>query len=379
MANSVSLKLTNHGLNKVMSEGAQKSFAYFSLSDMNELYNVSVSPNLEDIMNITGSKNLFTARKSCIDSIPTTAQVLPPTEEVLINNEQRWLVNFYKTNCGVWDYEKSNLDITINLHEYFSWLEGLVASGYTETLDTSLVLIDGINLVKQEQNFVDKTWENIDGTSLIAPSYEFVTEEDKKNYLKLNSKYVEFNGIQRVETDKSFDRFYTSLLFGFGSMLIGGYYLEGHNSYLTFQAPQFGYVINGTTNYISLDKLGNPNSYDEIRPAVILGSLADDLYYLKEPKKYNTTDFNGFMGQAIWGYVNNKGQSLIKGMINKAKSHIQFYFKETSFNKWELPLNLRMRLDNTSDLKIVGGNIKYNFVYDPNATISGYNNILIIK
>jgi len=255
----------------------------------------------------------------------------------------------------------------------------LVASGYTETLDTSLVLIDGINLVKQEQNFVDKTWENIDGTSLIAPSYEFVTEEDKKNYLKLNSKYVEFNGIQRVETDKSFDRFYTSLLFGFGSMLIGGYYLEGHNSYLTFQAPQFGYVINGTTNYISLDKLGNPNSYDEIRPAVILGSLADDLYYLKEPKKYNTTDFNGFMGQAIWGYVNNKGQSLIKGMINKAKSHIQFYFKETSFNKWELPLNLRMRLDNTSDLKIVGGNIKYNFVYDPNATISGYNNILIIK
>ena len=176
MANSVSLKLTNHGLNKVMSEGAQKSFAYFSLSDMNELYNVSVSPNLEDIMNITGSKNLFTARKSCIDSIPTTAQVLPPTEEVLVNNEQRWLVNFYKTNCGVWDYDKSNLDITINLHEYFSWLEGLVASGYTETLDTSLVLIDGINLVKQEQNFVDKTWENIDGTSLIAPSYEFVTE-----------------------------------------------------------------------------------------------------------------------------------------------------------------------------------------------------------
>ena len=85
------------------------------------------------------------------------------------------------------------------------------------------------------------------------------------------------------------------------------------------------------------------------------------------------------MGQAIWGYINNSGQSLIKGMIDKAKNHIQFYFKETSFNKWELPLNLHMVIDNLGDLKLVGGEIKYNFVYDANATPSGYNNILIIK
>jgi len=379
MANNVSLKLTNHGLKKVMSEGAQKSFAYFSLSDMNELYNISVSPNLEDIMNITGSKNLFTARKSCNDSVPTAAQVLPPVEETIVKTQQRWLVNFYKTDCGVWDYEKTNVDITINLHEYFSWLEGLVTSGYTETITPSLVLMDGVNLIKQEQNFIDNQWENIDTTSLFSASYKFTTDEDKKNYLKINSKYVEFGESQRVESDKSFDRFYTSLLFGFGNNIGGGYYLEGHNSFVTFQPPQFGYVVNGTTNFITIDKLTDPNNYDQIKPAVILGSGANDLYYLKEPNKFSTNDFNGFMGQAIWGYINNSGQSLIKGMIDKAKNHIQFYFKETSFNKWELPLNLHMVIDNLGDLKLVGGEIKYNFVYDANATPSGYNNILIIK
>jgi hypothetical protein len=239
--------------------------------------------------------------------------------------------------------------------------------------------MDGVNLIKQEQNFIDNQWENIDTTSLFSASYKFTTDEDKKNYLKINSKYVEFGESQRVESDKSFDRFYTSLLFGFGNNIGGGYYLEGHNSFVTFQPPQFGYVVNGTTNFITLDKLTDPNNYDQIKPAVILGSGANDLYYLKEPNKFSTNDFNGFMGQAIWGYINNSGQSLIKGMIDKAKNHIQFYFKETSFNKWELPLNLHMVIDNLGDLKLVGGEIKYNFVYDANATPSGYNNILIIK
>lgn len=379
MANNVSLKLTNHGLQKVMTDGAQKSFAYFSLSDMNELYNVSVSPNLEDIMNITGSKNLFTARKSCIDAIPTVAEVLPPVEETLITTEQRWVVNFYKSNCGSWDYDKSNLDITINLHEYFDWLEGLVTSGYTESVTPSLNLIEGIYLIKQEQNFVDKTWENIDTTSLFNTSYSFITEEDKKNYIKFNSKFVEYTESQRLEIDKSFERFYSSLIFGFGNNFGGGYYLEGHNATLTFQPPQFGYVVNGTTNFITLSKLTNPDAYNEIRPAVILGPNTGDLYYLKEPKTYQTNDYNNFMGQAIWGYVNNSGQSLIKGMIERVKNHIEFYFKETSFNKWELPINLRLVIDKNDDLKLIGGNIKFNFVYDTNATPSGYNNILIIK
>ena len=52
MANNVNLKLTNHGLRKIMSEGAKKSFAFFSLGDMNERYDVSTEPNLSDINNI---------------------------------------------------------------------------------------------------------------------------------------------------------------------------------------------------------------------------------------------------------------------------------------------------------------------------------------
>ena len=85
------------------------------------------------------------------------------------------------------------------------------------------------------------------------------------------------------------------------------------------------------------------------------------------------------MGQAIWGYINSRNQTLIEGMIEKAKNHIEFYFEETSFDKWELPINLKLRIPDTGGLKLVGGNIKYNFVYEPNATILGYDNILVIN
>ena len=381
MANNVELKLTNYGLNNIMSNGAEQTFKYFSLSDMNEIYYVTSNPNLSDIMNITGSKSLFTARSSCNDSTPTSAQINPPTNTNLLKTAQRWVVNYYKSNCGVNDYTQSNLNLTINLHEYFNWLEDVAkTSGYSETLETSLKLIEGIYLNKQEQNFVDKTWSNIDTTSRFVASYEFINEQDKNNYLNFGSKQIEYKRDQRNQVYKSFDRFYTSILLGFGSNIEGSYYLEGHNSYLTFGSPQFGYVVNGFVNFIPLNKMGNTKNYDEIRPAVIIGSQTiKDIYYLKEPSKFKTTDLNKFMGQAVWGYVNSENQPLIVGMIEKAKNHIEFYFKETSFNKWESPINLRLKLGETENLPIIGGDIRYNFVYEPNATLLGYNNIININ
>ena len=378
--NNVSLKLTNYGLNKVMSNGANTTFKYFSLSDMNEIYYVSEKPNLSDIMNITGSKNLFTARKSCNDAIPTKAEVSPPTNEQMLKTEERWVTHFFKSNCGTGDYDETNLDLTINLHEYFGWLESVSSgTGYTESLETSLKLIEGVYLVKQQQNFVDKSWSNIDTTSRFVTSYEFLTEEDKNNYVNFGSKYINKTNQGVTQVDKSFDRFYSTLLLGFGNNIEGGRYLEGHNSYLTFAAPQFGYVVNGTTNFITMENMASTDSYKEIRPAVILGKNPNDLYYLKEPSTFKTTDINGFMGQAIWGYCNKNGLPLIDGMINKTKNHIEFYFKETSFNKWESNINLRLIFGENTDLNVVGGNIRYYFVYDANATLSGYNNIIKIN
>jgi hypothetical protein len=331
-------------------------------------------------MNLTGSKLLFTARKSCTDSIPTEAQVLPPPMEEMLKTAQRWVVNFYKQNCGVYDYTKSNLSMTVNLHEYFAWLTDLAQnSGYTETLDTSLRLIQGVYLVKQEQNFVSNVWSNVLTTSNFSLNYRFKTVDDKNNYLKFNSKYVSYMGERTTQTDSSFDRFYTSLLFGFGTNLENGKYLEGHNAFLTFQPPQFGYVVNGTTNFIPVNKMAEPDSYETIRPAVLLGSNRTDVYYLTQPSNFNTTDLNGFMAQAIWGYKNSAGLSLIEGMIAKAKNHIEFYFTETSVDKWELPINFTTYVYNPEDLPVVGGDLSFNFVYDLNATLSGYNNIININ
>jgi hypothetical protein len=301
--------------------------------------------------------------------------------EELLKTAKRWVINYYKENCNVNDFTKSNLTVTINLHEYFSWITDVALySAYTENLDLSLKLFQGVYLNKQEQNFIDNTWYNIDSTNKFVASYEFISEQDKSNYLKFSSKYIEFNGSQRQQIDKSFDRFYTSLLFGFGSNIEGNSYLEGHNSFITFNPPQFGYVVNGLTNFIPLNKLTDPNSYKEIRPAVYLSSNGvDDIYSLKEPMTYRTTDINKFMSQAVWGFKNQKGQPLIIGMIEKAKNHVEFYFKETSFNKWELPINLRLLVNDPENLPIIGGNISYNFVYEPSATILGYNNILIVN
>lgn len=382
MANNVNLKLTNHGLRKIMTSGAKESFVYFSLGDMNELYQVSVEPELSDIMNVTGSKTLFTARKSCTDSVPTEAQILEPSVESASKVAERWVVNFYKQNCGAYDYTRSNLSMTINLHEYFAWLLDVANNtAYTESLETSLTLIQGMYLVKQEQDFVSNVWSDKLTTNNFSLNLRFKTIEDRDNYLKLNSKYVRYSSVGvKTQVDDSFDRFYTSLLFAFGTNVEGAKYLEGHNSLLTFQPPQFGYVVNGTTNFIPLNKMADPNKYESITPAVIIDSTRTGVYYLKEPSRFPTQDLNGFMSQAIWGYKNANGKSLIEGMIEKAKNHVEFYFKETSIDKWELPMSLQLLVtNNPGDLPVVGGNLSFNFVYDANASLLGYNNILNIN
>jgi hypothetical protein len=125
--------------------------------------------------------------------------------------------------------------------------------------------------------------------------------------------------------------------------------------------------------------MGDVSRYETITPAVILDSSKTGVYYLTEPSRFITQDINGFMAQAIWGYKNSTGQSLIEGMIAKAKNHIEFYFKETTTNKWELPINSQLVVtSNSENLPVIGGNLSLNFVYDLNATISGYNNILIV-
>jgi hypothetical protein len=271
--------------------------------------------------------------------------------------------------------------MTINLHEYFDWLTDIATnSAYTESLETSLKIIQGIYLIKQEQNFVSNAWSNLLTTNNFSLNFMFKSSEDKDNYLKLNSKYVSYNNNSlKTQIDNSFDRFYTSLLFGFGVNIEGSRYLEGHNAFLTFQPPQFGYVVNGKTNFIPLTKMGDVSRYETITPAVILDSSKTGVYYLTEPSRFITQDINGFMAQAIWGYKNSTGQSLIEGMIAKAKNHIEFYFKETTTNKWELPINSQLVVtSNSENLPVIGGNLSLNFVYDLNATISGYNNILIV-
>jgi hypothetical protein len=69
---------------------------------MNERYDVSTEPNLSDINNISGSKTLFTARKSCIDSVPTKVEVIEPPVESVTKTAQRWVINFYKQNLNLY-------------------------------------------------------------------------------------------------------------------------------------------------------------------------------------------------------------------------------------------------------------------------------------
>jgi hypothetical protein len=380
MATTFTLKLTDYGTENLIQKGAKSSFVYFSLGDMNTRYDVT-APNtyLSDLMNITGSRVPYTLRKSCQDAIPTVADVTPPSDDQINEQYEQIKYEFYKTDCGDGDFSKQNLNIEVNLHEWFAYLEGLVGSDYSQDTEVSLTIFQGISSILERKNVVDDTWERVNNTENFVSWFDFVSDVDRENYLKMVSKYVESVKGEYRQVDNSFDRFYSPLVTGFARSFMGNNYLEGRPYILSLHPPHMGYVVNGTTNFVNISNMRNADSYDTITPAARINDTVNGIYYLNELRSYKTTDVNGFIASAIWGYKNRLNESLIEGLITLMKNNIEYNYIESEFGVYELPINMRLKTS-LNKMNFVGGNLNMKFIYDTNVTPTGlYDNIITVK
>lgn len=377
MATQFTLKLTEDGVRNLMTNGAEKTFKFFTIGDMNTRYDVTAQNTyITELMNITGSKLPFTMRKSCGDAIMTAAEVHPKTPEETERSSQQIKYSFYKEECSTGDFSKQNLDVTVNLHEWFAYLEGLVSVDYSQNTPSSLTIFEGIDSVVEKLDIVNNLWYRVDSTEKFTSWFDFVSSVDRENYLKLSSRYILESKGTYTQVDKSFDRFYSPLVFGFGSRIVGNNYIEGSPMTLTLHPPHFGYVVDGNTTFVELNDLQEPSKYKSITPAVKINNNVNGIYYLKEIKDYRTTDINGFSASMIWGYTNRVGQSLVSGLIELLKNSIEFNYNETSLGVYELPVSLKLNT-NLVGGKIVGGRLNIVFKYDTNVTPTGlYNDIV---
>jgi hypothetical protein len=361
--------LTDYGLKSVMEKGVNNTFEFFSLSDMSYMYNVTASNTyLNDLMNFNGLKTQYTFRESCNNAVATFAEVVPPTEEQQIK-DQRVVYEFYKTDCGTSDFNKQNLNVTVKLHEWFAYLESLVSTEYSQDIEPSLEIFQGIDAFLQEYDVVTDSWTTIDNKQNFTAWYEFASEVDSANYKKINSKFVEFSTDGSfTQTDKAFQRFASPFSFIFDQSYVGNQYLEGKSAFLTFLAWEFGYLVNNNS-FVTVSDLRDPSNYKTIVPAVRQGNERSDIYYLNEFRNFNTMDRNKSMANFIWNYVNVNGESLIEKFITQFKNNIEFNFKETSFGVYELPINFKLKTKIKTVDNFVGGNFSINFIYDTNFVI----------
>ena len=167
--------------------------------------------------------------------------------------------------------------------------------------------------------------------------------------------------------DNSSIRFGSPFFLSFSTYSVGGTPINNTAGRFSLVPNEFGYWVDGTTflNTATVES-SDLTAYKTIQPAAIVGN---NTYYLNEIGAYPTKA--GFVGYATKMInTNGNGDTLLTGLINQAKLFMKTYAIYDSVNDiYTLPINMSTIATNSEINYItnkVGGNVKLNFIYNPN-------------
>ena len=376
--------LTPFGYKTLISKGLEKEIIYYNINDNYHNYVVSAKENL--VPAVVGSHNTITMSHCAFADYDGVFPTKPdPTE--IENVISRVQYSFVNEECSYGDFNQPNLNINVNIN---SWLYELSNLTYNFNMQgLTIDLWDYVTATIQTLNLSTKNYDNVKYLTNLGlnwvpktnstagkmtikeqgiPKTKSMMGFDLNNLLKISPKYVNFKeGSKREMVDNSSIRFGSPFFLSFSTYSVGGTPINNTAGRFSLVPNEFGYWVDGTTflNTATVES-SDLTAYKTIQPAAIVGN---NTYYLNEIGAYPTKA--GFVGYATKMInTNGNGDTLLTGLINQAKLFMKTYAIYDSVNDiYTLPINMSTIATNSEINYItnkVGGNVKLNFIYNPN-------------
>lgn len=387
--------LTELGNREILKKGIYKTFTQWGASDQGYLYDVTTDPNLES--NYVGGKRTLVTQAFCEHAgvKPISKNRLSDEELRLQSVRLRWEVSRTE-ECGVNTFTVTNPQITIDLSEWFNYLTSIIGEeNYSYNNMLTVPIVDNITAIEESVDPGTRTWVVKNRTNDLTFQYKFNDQKSCDAFSSFNAVNMGIQNGVKVISNEITKRFPSNLLLMFGSK--DG--TQSSSDRLTLaMTPTWVYAFiptgskdrvfhfNNTISIGDLEKLTSDeidSRYDAILPAAITTINGGDtnLYVLTDPTGIYTGSKDG-ASTFTHRFTNTNGQTLVEGMIAKAKKYIvtNFDVDVTNPNLYTKTIEFNISNSRVGDTvypisNIVGGRYKINFVYNTTTTTGVYDNI----
>ena len=387
--------LTELGNREILKKGIYKTITQWGASDQGYLYDVTTDPNLE--YNYVGGKRTLVTQAFCEQARvkPISKDKMSEEDLKLQNLRLRWEVS--KTEeCVGSTFTVTNPDITFDLSEWFNYLTSITGEGnYDYNNMLTVPIVDNVTAVQEKIDSGTRTWSVQERINDITFEYKFSDQKSCDAYSSLNAVNMGVRDGVKVISNEINKRFPSNMLLMFDSIDNTGSYIDRLTMAMT---PTWVYAFipkntkdtvfhfNNTISIKDLEKLTADeidSRYDAILPAAITTINGGDtnLYVLTDPTGNYTNSKDG-ASTFTHRFTNSNGQTLIDGMIAKAKKYIvtNFEVDVNNSNRYTKTIEFNINNKTVNNItypvdNIVGGKYKLTFVYDTTTTTGVYDNI----
>jgi hypothetical protein len=362
--------ITPAGYQTLMTEGFTNSIVYYKIND--NLHNYNVKSTQEQFPMITGSHEQITLQ-SCSYAGYQGVFANEPSKTEIESVISRVMYSLIKEECS-YQFNKTNLDVTINLNTWFNQLLNINTYDFNSP-GLSITIWDYVTATLQRLDLTTQNYSDVKYITNLNNNFTFKTEKDFGYYELFSPRYVNVTNDSKLMVDKTNIRFASPFFFYFSTNSVNGQYVNNMNGTFGLYPNEIGYWVNNN-EFVNVTTVeSTPEQFNTIYPAARVGS---NYYYLNNYREYPTS--SGFIGYALnMTNVNGNGESLLTGLVNQAKLFMKTYgVYDNNNNTYSIPIQMNLVSSNREINNIqnrMGGEIKINFIFNPNDITSSLINV----
>lgn len=396
MAQQVRITLTKYGNQSLIQQGAYKTFANYSVTDDLLLYDVEAKWK-GDPSYLGGTRTLITPAPTCQYASTQHISKRKPSTEQLKKSQQQLEWNVQLSDCDK-NYSSLNPTITVNLSGYFNYLESLLGEenyGYSNKF--TQYLFDNINVVTSELDastftYVKKYTSNSENISYVLDKKSCSTYSDLNAYIMTLQ-----NGDKILQDNTRKLKHWSPFILAFDT--VKNQEGSGDILKLLMTPIEWGYVgklkevksdnTYRMSDFVSVKKIETMSeddvnkTYQSLLPAAKLSyrNATSDLYYLTDTTGIYA-ESEDMLATLAYRFHNSDKKPLLKGLVEKAKNHIQVAFPEVSTNVFKQTIKFKVANKKVGGVEfeekqIRGGNVTVELVYDStDVTVPLYSDVI---
>jgi len=363
---AIELLITEEGYRSMLTKGLSSAITKFSINDQYKIYGLDTDHTLPPLSgtkpNLGNSNPAFNLAK--YKGVPQD----PLSTDEIDFMSKRIAVKLFSADCSG-GFDVNTLNVKIHLARYFNNLESIMTQSYNFNMEgLSYKIYDYVYSNIEKENVVNGGYDIIDNIRRLNLSIGFNSDSDRRNYFKLNNRYVTFlsGGESILINERNNNLYFSPFHLDFTS--VDG--VPGSSLLFKMMPDTFGYTIDG--EFLSLkegDELINGSGTGSFNSIIPTAKVGNKDFYLENNNMLNTKD--PLLGQFIYGFKNsNKTLNLMQELIERGKMFIQTNGINNN-GVYSLPIGYKINVNGDDEFNNIylnnnyGGNVVVEFIYNP--------------